>query len=497
MISIKFIRSKYSFSASIFFYFFLIVHFSSCKSEKGTPEFGNYPTDIGRIITTRCATPGCHTSASKEAASGLSLETWNSMFEGGRSGSDIIPFRPEYSPLLFFSNIYPDLGLTATPTMPYNSSVLPRHEIELLRNWILQGAPDAGGFIKFSDNALRKKFYVSNQGCDVITVFDLESALPMRYINAGNSGAIESPHMIRVSPDGKYFYTVFTGGNIVQRFSTVDESLAGEINIGSGNWNTLAISSDSKKAFAVDWSANGRVAYLDLELMSLIQIWSGTKLFEYPHGSIVNKTNDTLYLTGQTGNYIYKVPINDPASPIQVSVDGNAPLTTSSLNIHEIAFSPDYSKYFVTCQTTNEVRVLQTSNDSLLKVINVGLFPQELSISTTTNYLFVSCPEDTITFPGSRGSVAVIDYVTNTLITKIFTGFQPHGLAVDDNKHLVYVANRNATTKGPAPHHAGVCGGRNGYLTIIDMTTMQLLKNEGGNDKRIELSVDPYSVAIR
>lgn len=477
--------------------------FTTCRTDKGTPDFGNYPTDVGKLLTTKCATPGCHNNISKDGAAGLSLETWNILFMGDKAGSPVIPYRPDFSSLCFFVNTFPDLGIALKPTMPYNKSPLNREEVILLQNWIKVGAPDKSGFIKFSDNPLRKKIFVTNQGCDVVTVFDQETCLPMRYVDVGKSPGIESPHMIRVSPDGKYWYVVFTGGGYIQRYLTSNESFAGEVSIGSGNWNTITISSDSKRAFIVDWSSNGKIAYLDLDAMSLIQTWAGAMLYEYPHGGAINKTNDTLYVTGQTGNYIYKVPVSDPASPIQISLQQPPyetyvpPVTTSILDMHEIVFSPDYSKYFVTCQKTNQVRVVKTSNDSLLSVISVGLYPQELSISKNTKYLFVSCPEDTVSFPGSRGSVAVIDYTTNTLVKKIFTGFQPHGLVVDDVKHLVYVANRNVTNSGPAPHHLSVCGGRNGYLTIIDMVTMQLVKNNDGSDKRIELSVDPYSAAIR
>ena len=78
----------------------------------------------------------------------------------------------------------------------------------------------------------------------------------------------------------------------------------------------------------------------------------------------------------------------------------------------------------------------------------------------------------------------------------IYTGHQPHGLAVDDNKNIVCVANRNQTTGGPAPHHTGECGGKNGYMTFINMSTLTLLKS-GSADKKIELAADPYSVAVR
>ena len=87
----------------------------------------------------------------------------------------------------------------------------------------------------------------------------------------------------------------------------------------------------------------------------------------------------------------------------------------------------------------------------------------------------------------------------NSLITKIYTGHQPHGIAVDDNNNLVYVANRNASSGGPAPHHSitiSTCNGKNGYVTFIDMKTLSLVQ-QGSSSKQVEVAVDPYAIAIR
>ncbi len=206
-------------------------------------------------------------------------------------------------------------------------------------------------------------------------------------------------------------------------------------------------------------------------------------------------TGKTLYVTAQTGNFIYKIDVSDPANPAvnEISLQaGIPPIKSSSLDVHEIIFSPDESKYFVSCQKSNEVRVMNTANDSLLAVIAVGIFPQEMGISESKSYLFVTCPEDTVSFPGVRGSVGIIDYQNLQLIKKVNAGFQPHGIAVDDARQLVVIANRNVTLSGPAPHHPGSCGGRNGYLTFLDMNSLQMIVG-----KRLELAPDPYTAAVR
>jgi DNA-binding beta-propeller fold protein YncE len=96
------------------------------------------------------------------------------------------------------------------------------------------------------------------------------------------------------------------------------------------------------------------------------------------------------------------------------------------------------------------------------------------------------------TDPGTRGSVTVINYQTShwAWVKNIKTNMaEPHGIAVDDEKGLVYVANRNLT--GPLPHHSTSCGGRIGFVSFIDIKTLTPLA------KRIEVAKDPYSISVR
>ena len=88
-----------------------------------------------------------------------------------------------------------------------------------------------------------------------------------------------------------------------------------------------------------------------------------------------------------------------------------------------------------------------------------------------------------------------------SVINTVYTGYQPHGLAVDDEENLVYVANLNYDSNGPAPHHVSGCGGRNGDLAIINMNTLQLYSKtlSDGNSfiYKNELLSFPYFVSIR
>jgi len=471
-----------------------ILFLTTCTWDKSLPDYKGYPEDIGAIMVKKCATSGCHNDISKAAAGGLSLTTWDNLFEGTRDNAAVIPFRPNQSFLMFFINTFADLGQSLSPIMPYNAAPLTKPEVITIRDWIDKGAPDADGFVKFSDNAeFRSKIYIINQGCDIVTVMDRETRLIMRYFDIGSQIGIEAPHKSKISNDG-FYYVCFYASNLFQKYSTIDESFVGEVDLGFGSWNTFAITDDSKKAFVVDWNASGSIAVVDLENMVLITTYQGNGLLEWPHGSAL-KNDSTLYITAQTGNYFYKLDISDIYNPVISQIvlqTGELPATIISYDPHDIHFSPDKSEYAITCQNSNEVRFFNAANDSLIAIVPTGKYAQELEFSSSTDYLFVTCTEDNISFPGTIGSVSVINYKTHSFVKNIYTGYQPHGIEIDDDKGLVYIANRNANLDGPAPHHTTDCGGRNGYLTIIDMNTLTLMP-----DFKTELSVDPYYISIR
>ncbi|MFL5752696.1 MAG: YncE family protein [Bacteroidia bacterium] len=480
-------------SHQLFLLFLLSAALSSCVKESDKIDTKDYPEVVGKIIRGRCATSGCHNDASYDAAGGLNLSTWEDLFKGTRTGASVIPYRADYSPFLYFVNTYADLGPVNVPTMPYGKAALSRDEVIQLRDWINQGAPNSDGFVKFSDNPNRSKFYVAHTACGVVAVFDAATRLPMRYITVVKNGEQCTPHLVRISPDGKYWYVCFnSGGAYLRRYNTSDDSFAGELLLGTGEWNTFAITPDSKKAFVIDWSQNGKIATCDLQNMILSDT---TKYQYYPHGSAVSPNGNFLYVTATQGNFLYKITISD-GSVDWVALTGSTGIPgqpSNTFNPHDIIFSPDGSKYYVSCQTEHTVRVFDAVTDDLITTIAIDGSTLEMSISPTKNLMFVSS-WDSPHFAGVVGAVAVIDITTNTLNAAtpyINAGTQPHGIAVDEARGQVYVANRNIDVTGPLPHHSSVCGGRNGYITYIDLNSLQLRSG------KTEISVDPYSIALR
>ncbi|MFI5219789.1 MAG: beta-propeller fold lactonase family protein [Bacteroidia bacterium] len=486
------------FSIFIFLFFIsLIFIINSCTYHKPDviqDQIGEscYPDAIGNIFITRCAMPGCHNTASKDASGGLDLSSWDKLFEGARAGAAIVPYRSDQSFLVNFINTYSDLGQQQLPTMPYvagnpnNSAPLSHEDVVLIKNWIDQGAPDCNGVVPFSGDPNRKKFYVTNQGCDLVAVFDAEKKVIMRYIDVGSSPQPEKPHMVRISPDGQYWYVSFiANAQKFQKYKTSDDSFAGEVDITSGSWNTFVFSPDSKTAYIVDFSTSGRVAVVDCETMTLKDLNPYPNPFPSgvtsPHGSAISPDGSSLYITKQLENGLYKFNLNDFPDGQDVSLTG-----TSTSEPHEITFSPDGSMYFVTCQLTDDVKVFSYQPyplpDIFLKSIPVADFPQEMSFSLTTPYLFVSCT--------NGNAVSIINYQDTSLVKTVTGFYSPHGIAVDDANGVCYVVNIN--TDGPPPHHSSDCNGKNGFLNAISLSILDIVPNF-----KPELSVFPYSIAVR
>ncbi|MBK9285340.1 MAG: hypothetical protein IPM51_13645 [Sphingobacteriaceae bacterium] len=476
---------------------FSLLIFCSCKKDVGYVNYGDFPKEIGSIINYNCAVSGCHDSKSYEAAAKYDLSSWNSMFKGSGSGSPVIPFNSKFSSLCYFINTFDELGIKNEPVMPLNKKPLSYQDVKTIFDWIDQGAPDVNGNVKWADNPLRSKLYAVNQGCDVVTVFDSETQLPIRYIEVGTKGgAPDTPHMVRVSPDGQYWYVIFIADNVMQKYRCSDDAFVANIPLtplaaGTGtndayDWNTFVITKDSKKAYAVSWTSLGKVACVDLENHSLLNYIA---VANNPHAIALSNDETKIYVGAQTGNYLNEIP-SDFSGINQISIDANPPNANSSLDIHDMILSPNGVDLVITCQKTNEVRVFNTNSSSVTAVVNVGIYPQEIVYSNVTNEYLVTCMYDNST-PGTNGTVARINGANYTLKSNFPVGAMPHGLAVDEKKKLLYVLSRNIQTTGPAPHHSSQCAGRNGFVSFISLPTFSIL------NKRFELSVDPYFISYR
>jgi DNA-binding beta-propeller fold protein YncE len=461
------------------------------KEQASTTVTGNYPAGIATIILSKCATTGCHNDASSINAGGLNLSAWEKMFSGAGTGAVVIPYRPDFSTLCYYTNTDSSLELALQPTMPYGGAPLSKEEYQRLRDWIANGAPSAEGRIMFADSVGRRKFYVANRLCDVVTIIDADSLLQMRYADAGNASTAKFPYRIRVTPDKTEWYVAYyTRSGILSKYNGTTDTHTGDIFLGEGTWQSFDITRDGKYAWAADNSNPGRLAHVNLKTGALISIFEFGGQLIYP--SSVVTAGDRLFITPSSGNFIYQVDVADAGSPSlsKLPIDGSATVSlTGGLNPVDLLYESTGERIYVLCAATTDMRIVDAATGKLLYVVKLPGIPAALAFSPKKRLLFVSCPDDVTTFPGNRGSVAVIDVSQPTIVTAINTGYQPYGLAVDDELGLVAVANANISAGGPASHHESGCGKTNGNVTFISTETLTLVAG-----KKLEVAVFPYAV---
>lgn len=486
---------KYSKTHILLWFLIVLASISSCKHKEPIaplPEVSDsgFPADVHNIFVNRCATSGCHNAQSYTAAGDLRLDNWNALFESGINGAVVVPYSIDNSSLLYFINPDSGLGPIAEPRMPLDNPLLSKDDCLTIRNWIAAGAPDKNGNIPFASNAEgRQKIYMTMQGCDLIAVVDAEKKVVMRYIPVGKTYTIETPNHVVVAPDGQYAYVSFWNGSYIQKIDTRTDKVVGEVNMGSGYWQTLTLSDDGTKLATTSWESQSLVV-LNTTTMQVQYLLGGD--LESPESILANPTFDTFYVSALFGNTIYKL---SKGYRKLISIDANAPnpnTSATSPDPYRLLWSPDKSRYFISCQNSNEVSVMDASTDKLITTISTGKRPQEIALSKSKPYLFITCTGDT-TDAASVGSVHIINYNTYETVKRVEGKlFQPYGVAVDEQNKLVFITNRNQASKGPRPHHSSPCSGRNGYYTVYDLNTLLPV-----NDTRYEVSVDPYTAAIR
>jgi YVTN family beta-propeller protein len=475
--------------------FGLVFILFSCAKDTGVVDQGsNYPKEVASILLSKCATNGCHNQASKDASSGLSLVSWEDLFLGARGGPVVIPYRPDFSTLCFFTNTLSALGPVSVPTMPLGTQPLSDKDYMTLKNWILQGAPGSSGNIKFKDNLNRSKIYITNQLCDIVIAVDAESRLPMRYIDVGVKSQVEFPICIKVSNDKKYWYVTFLASSVIQKFDASNDSYVAQADLGEGVWSSFELTSDSKYAFCIDNSNPGKIAYVDLGEMKVLANYNNPA-FIYPKAAAINNNTNKLYIGAENGNYISVIDFNDTAHPSmkQVILDGSSSISNQSSNDPgSLLINEFYSLCYIACRNSNEIKIMDLSKDSVIASVFLNASPTFMDYFKSKNNLFITCTDDTLSFPNNRGSVKVIDLNINQVIKTINPGYQPNGICINSQFDYAAIVNSNISPKGPGPHHTSGCAGRDGYLTFITLSTFEMISSA-----KYELAVYPFAAAMR
>jgi YVTN family beta-propeller protein len=117
----------------------------------------------------------------------------------------------------------------------------------------------------------------------------------------------------------------------------------------------------------------------------------------------------------------------------------------------EMALSPDGSRLYVVCESSNEVRVIDLEARRVIGTIPVGRVPRGIASSPDGHALYVTNSWD--------DDVSVVDAPAMKVVRTLPTGFEPTGVVVDRGGTTLYVANRLSSD-----------------ISVIDLKTGQEIK---------------------
>ncbi len=455
--------------ASIIVAFFLLSCDSDDNPSDPIDEIGNRgfsSTQVAEVLVKNCAVEGCH--AGNEARNGLSLENYESLIKGsskrplptgGTYGGDvIIPFNSEKSLL------YQLISGGANPTMPFNRSALPDEEIQLIKDWIDNGARDENNNTPFQNSS--HKIFVCNQGSDAISVIDGDLNVVSRIIDVDFNQTLDSPHMVKYK-NGFLYATLISAGKFL-KINTSDFSIVGEVN-NLGFPGMIMLSEINNKAYVSRSSTApesfSSIYVIDTDNMTLIKEII-LPVAGIPHGIVLSTDNSKLYIANLTQNRINIVDtqIDEFEEDFVLSQDiDHEPMQTN--------VSPDGNFLYVSAKRTGKFLVIDLNTKSIVKEIDAGGGPMHIAVSNDGNKIYVPSM--------MSGFINIIDFTGSDWIKSgeiTHPAFiMLHGAELSPDGKYLYVSSRN-TNGNFEPAYKVQGEGNIATLGIINLENNQVEK---------------------
>lgn len=439
-----------------------------------------YSEHIQPIFTSGCAVDGCHAGAGHgglakrlHGGSELLLDSWNNVMNGTESIAQIVPFRASRSHLLQHINTDTLISPIAAPSMPAGFD-FPAELRDVIVRWINNGAKNDEGNSAFSAFPSRGWAYVTNQGEDLTAVIDLDRNKIARFITTGventNAAPPQAPHNVIVDGQNLYYYVNLIGGSKLQKFRVLDNVKVGELTTGLNSPAQVALTRNGDTAYVSNFE-NAKTNITVVNIVTMTKIMDiGSSAMLKPHGVSITPDFKYVLVSNSLSDNVTVIQTSDNTIVKTIPISGKVPSLpvgyAYQFEPYQSVITPDNKFAYVTCRKSGEVRVIDLTALKVIDSITVGTFPLIPAITPNGATVFVT--------NRNTNSVSAINTSTRTVeYTIADIGVEPHGAAVSKDGKYLYISCENLGISEP-PHHATTGGKKPSFLKVIDIAQRAL-----------------------
>lgn len=148
----------------------------------------------------------------------------------------------------------------------------------------------------------------------------------------------------------------------------------------------------------------------------------------------INQTTNRIYVSNSNSG-VFTILKNVKKYPKMLLYDSKiSSFTISKFPMYELAINPNTNMIYAVNYKEGTVTVINGSNNSVVKTINVGKGPVDICVNPDTNMIYVPIFNDY--------SVKVINGKNNFIVAIIPVGNGPDGICVNPKTNMVYVSNQ-------------------------------------------------------
>jgi YVTN family beta-propeller protein len=253
------------------------------------------------------------------------------------------------------------------------------------------------------------------------------------------------------SPDGRVLISVNAGflPHAIDVFDIRQQKFTQHIHLTSA-YNGLAWSADGHSLFVAGGNASGKASQSDPIAPIYEFSYADGRLTEQPAARFVETIDPkevwwsgVAYLPSK--NILYAANRGTGTGPGNVvafnsksrEIVARIPVETTP---YQLVLSADGKHLFASNWSSESVSVIETATNKVVRTLHVGMNPNEMKISADGR-LFVACSNDNTVYVIDAKKLEVIERLSTTLTPLAPEGSTPDALAIDDTRHLLYVAN--------------------------------------------------------